>query len=331
MEGAEAAGPNAPMHERIHAEPPRRETPGHRALQPPDGPVAASPREGVRVLECGQDDRLRLRSSPEPALHLVRGSGSTATMEIPEGWWTVLVPTSGRPMLVSDGIEWHAGPDRCLIWDRRLTLVSAADDAWLCLCGPESAWLRVCPGSAIVHDLFPVEDACPPDLAKRMANLFDEVRASQASASGLSWQVRHIVSDLHRTQLALRDLLPRCPGRTRTRKRWTMTRLLRIRHAIVSDQSVRANLRSLSSRANCSRGHLSRIHRGVFDETPIEYALRMRLLRALELVTESDLAFCDIAEATGFESASSFARAFRRCHGTTPTQARIRFRRPAGR
>ncbi|MFT3761655.1 MAG: helix-turn-helix transcriptional regulator [Pseudoxanthomonas sp.] len=264
---------------------------------------------------------MRLRSSPETTLHLIRGVESAATVEIPEGWWTVLAPTSGRPMLMSDGIEWEIGPGRCLTWDRRLTLVAAADDAWLCLCGPESAWLRACPGSALVRDLFPVEDACPPNLAERMTRLFDGARAAQASASGLSWRVRDIVCDLHRAQLALRNLLPRCPGRTRNRKRWTMTRLLRIRHAIVSDQSVRANLHSLSSRVNCSCRHLSRIHRGVFDETPIEFALRMRLQRALKLVTESDLAFCDVAEATGFDSPSSFTRAFRRCHGMTPTQA----------
>ena len=320
-----------PMHERIQADPHRCDTPNHPQPGLPEECPSAPSRVVVSARECGHGDRLRLRASPVTPLQLIRSAGAAATLEIPDGGWTVLVTMAGRPLLMADGIEWQLEPGRCLVWDRRLALVATADDAWLCLSGTEAAWLHACPGSAMVRDLFPAEDACPPALAERMAHLFDEARAARADESSLSWRIRGIVADLHQAQLDLRNLLPRCPGRTRNRKRWTMQRLLRIRHVIASDQSVRANLLALSSRINCSCGHLSRIHRGVFGETPIEFALRMRLRHALELVARTDLAFCDIAEAIGFDSPSSFTRAFRRCHGTTPTQARIRFRRPAGR
>lgn len=52
----------------------------------------------------------------------------------------------------------------------------------------------------------------------------------------------------------------------------------------------------------------------------------MRLQRALWLVEQTGLAFCDIAEYTGFDSQSSFSRAFKGRHGVTPTQARARSR-----
>ncbi|MFT3754897.1 MAG: helix-turn-helix transcriptional regulator [Pseudoxanthomonas sp.] len=311
-----------PMHERIHADLYRCDAPDYPQPGLPEECATAPARIIASAQECGHGEHVRLRASPEAALQLIRSVGSAAIVVIPEGGWTVLVAMTGRPLLMADGIEWQLEPGRCLTWDRRLALVATADDAWFCLHGAEAAWLRACPGSALVRELFPVEDTCPPTLSERVAHLFDEIRTAPADESGLSWRIRDIVSDLHRTQLSLRNLLPRCPGRTHNRKRWTMLRLLRVRHVIASDQSVRANLPALSSRINCSCGHLSRIHRGVFGETPIEFAQRMRLRHALKLVAQTDLAFCDIAEATGFDSPSSFTRAFRQCHSMTPTQAR---------
>ncbi len=271
--------------------------------------------------ECWHGGHIDLRSSPEPALHAICGDESAATVEIPAGWWTVLVSAGGHPMLFSEGLKWQIGPGRVLVWDRPLTLLSATGDRWFCLSGPEGAWQRACLGLAGVGDLFPVEEACPSSLAECVARLFDAVRTAPAAA--LSWQVRDILAQLHAAQQGLRVLLPRCPGRTHSRKRRTLMRLLRIRHEIAADHSVRASLDALSRRANWTCGHLARIHRGVFGETPIEFALRTRLACALRLVIQSDLAFCEIAEATGFDSASSFARAFRNHHGSTPTQARI--------
>ena len=78
----------------------------------------------------------------------------------------------------------------------------------------------------------------------------------------------------------------------------------------------------MSQAANYSVWHLARAFRTVFGQTPVDYAIGERLRHALALVQRSALPFCSIAEATGFESQSSFSRAFRGFHGMTPTIAR---------
>ncbi len=306
-----------PMYAPTHADAVHHDVPHWR--QPVSCDVRASPAARSIVL-VPEGDHAELAAAPDAALHLICGGESATTVTIPAGWWTVLVAASGHPTLISDGLQWQAAPGRLLIWDKPLTVLPATGDRWFCLSGPERAWQRACPGTTRVCDLFPMEDACPPNMVENMKRLFQAVRSAPAMA--LTWQVRDLLAQLHAAQDELRSLLPRCPGRTRNGKHRTLMRLLRIRHEIAADHSVRASLNRLSRRANWTCGHLARIHRGVFGETPIEFALRTRLACALKLVTQSDLAFCEIAEATGFDSASSFTRAFRNHHGLTPTQAR---------
>lgn len=57
-------------------------------------------------------------------------------------------------------------------------------------------------------------------------------------------------------------------------------------------------------------------------------AQRQHFERALELMTEPTLTLGEIAYASGFESPSVFAQAFRRCHGTTPSEYRKKLTGP---
>jgi transcriptional regulator GlxA family with amidase domain len=64
------------------------------------------------------------------------------------------------------------------------------------------------------------------------------------------------------------------------------------------------------------------MYRDVFGETPSEHAQRLRMLRAWTLVRDTRLPICEITEALGFESQSSFCRAFRQAYGTTTGDVR---------
>ncbi|MGH8076662.1 MAG: helix-turn-helix transcriptional regulator, partial [Lysobacter sp.] len=70
--------------------------------------------------------------------------------------------------------------------------------------------------------------------------------------------------------------------------------------------------------------HLIRIYRDVFDETPSDYAMRLRSERAWHLVLHTALPVGEITEALGFESQSAFCRAFKHTFGLTATEARRR-------
>lgn len=58
------------------------------------------------------------------------------------------------------------------------------------------------------------------------------------------------------------------------------------------------------------------------NTTPQDHYLQLRLAEARRLVTDTDLPLMEVAQATGFTSQSSFARAFRTAHGTSARDLR---------
>ncbi|HET7413369.1 MAG TPA: GlxA family transcriptional regulator [Pararhizobium sp.] len=58
------------------------------------------------------------------------------------------------------------------------------------------------------------------------------------------------------------------------------------------------------------------------DESPGAYFLRLRLSAARRLVKDSRIPLADIAARTGFSSAASFSRAFRKAYGASPSGLR---------
>lgn len=285
---------------------------------------AAPSRGPVAVATPGHGERLRPETTLGTALQLFRATETGAMLEIPSGWLSIVVPVAGRILAHSEQIEWQLEPGRCLVWDKPLLLGSAGGGAWLCLCGPEEAWRRACQIPRAMAELLPVEDACPPRVAECVTQLAREAEVAAENPGFATRLLQMICLDLHDAQTALRQLLPRCPGRTRQRKRWTMLRLLRVRHAIASGHGARLRMDVLANRVSCSTGHLSRVYQHVFGETPADFAIRARLEHAMALATGTDMAFCDVAESAGFDNQSSFCRAFKKHYGMTPGAARGR-------
>lgn len=307
------------MLETAHSLPSFREAFEPRETAPPFAPL---PRGPVAVAVLGYGDLRRPEATPGMALQLFHGAESGAMLDIPNGWLSITVPVAGRLSAHSEQIEWQIEAGRCLFWDKPLLLGSLGGSAWLCLCGPEDAWRRACQNRRSMAELLPVEDACPPRVAAYVARLAHEADPATMSAECASRLLQAICLDLHDAQAVLRQLLPRCPGRTRQRKRWTMQRLLRVRHAIASGHGARLRMDMLASRVSCSIGHLSRVYQHVFGETPADFAIRVRLEHAMALATGTDMAFCDVAESSGFDNQSSFCRAFKKHYGMTPGAAR---------
>jgi AraC family transcriptional regulator len=74
--------------------------------------------------------------------------------------------------------------------------------------------------------------------------------------------------------------------------------------------------------ANCSHFHFCRMFEVVIGTTPGEYVRRRRLSRAaMDLAVSGDKVI-DIALRYGYDSPEAFAKAFKRCFGLTPSEAR---------
>lgn len=83
-----------------------------------------------------------------------------------------------------------------------------------------------------------------------------------------------------------------------------------------------ADVEKAAELANCSFFHFCRMFEVVLGTTPAEYLRRRRLSRAaLDIAAGKDKVI-DVALRYGWDSPESFTKAFKRCFGMTPTEAK---------
>ncbi len=83
-------------------------------------------------------------------------------------------------------------------------------------------------------------------------------------------------------------------------------------------------IQTLARRAGMSRTAFALQFARLVGEPPLRYILRHRMNRAAELLRETTQSIAEVAERAGYNSESSFSRAFRRVFGTWPAAYRRR-------
>ncbi len=82
------------------------------------------------------------------------------------------------------------------------------------------------------------------------------------------------------------------------------------------------DLAELASIAHFSPFHFHRVYRALTGETVGRTVARLRLLRALHLLSDANTPVTDVALAIGYDTPQSFARAFRDAFDATPSEVR---------
>ena len=85
-------------------------------------------------------------------------------------------------------------------------------------------------------------------------------------------------------------------------------------------------LDDLCALAHMSKNNLLRVFKQQYSVSPIEYLIRLRMLRACELMRDPELSISDIAYDVGFSDSNYFSRRFRETYGVPPTVYRKRMR-----
>lgn len=75
--------------------------------------------------------------------------------------------------------------------------------------------------------------------------------------------------------------------------------------------------------AHMSRSNLMRVFRKATGQSPIEYLVRLRIQRAMELLRNTDLSITEIAMEVGFNDSNYFSRQFHRILGESPRSFRL--------
>jgi AraC family transcriptional regulator len=123
-------------------------------------------------------------------------------------------------------------------------------------------------------------------------------------------------------------LQARAPGRTQTRRRQLLCRMLRARFYIEGHPERIVRIAELARLSSFSPWHFTKTFHQLFGVSPQAYGAAVRLARARALVCSTRLAIGEVAAACGFENACSFARAFHERFGETATQMRARRLQP---
>ncbi|MDF0729729.1 GlxA family transcriptional regulator [Pseudomonas entomophila] len=82
----------------------------------------------------------------------------------------------------------------------------------------------------------------------------------------------------------------------------------------------------LASRAKVTRRQLERLFRMHLDDTPSNFYLDLRLDKARQLLSQTDMSITEVSVACGFDLPSYFARRYKRRFGTSPREERRQHR-----
>lgn len=92
---------------------------------------------------------------------------------------------------------------------------------------------------------------------------------------------------------------------------------------IESHLSEKISLDDLANHANMSKYHFHRLFRKYSDETAKQFVTRIKVERSgIFLAVRNDLSITDIALQYGYNDASTFNKAFKKCIGMSPLEYR---------
>lgn len=118
--------------------------------------------------------------------------------------------------------------------------------------------------------------------------------------------------------LELLVFLSRAYTRSETTEAHALLRVGNVIGALENDCSKDWKLEDLMAIAHMSRSNLMRVFRKATGQTPIEYLIRLRIQKAMDLLRNTSLSITEIALDVGFNDSNYFTRQFRRVLGETP-------------
>jgi AraC family transcriptional regulator len=119
-------------------------------------------------------------------------------------------------------------------------------------------------------------------------------------------------------------------SRTRNDYLRRIDRVIALLQRAVANDAELPDLAELGQAAQLSPFHFHRVYRALTGETIGRTVARLRLLRALQLLSDPARAVTDAALAVGYETPQAFARAFRQAFGASPSELRAQPARVAG-
>ncbi len=107
-----------------------------------------------------------------------------------------------------------------------------------------------------------------------------------------------------------------------TKRKPTETACSRVLHYLKDNLEQPITLESLAEMVHLDKSYLVRLFRSTYGVTPIKMLIQLRIERACDLITTTDLPIGQIATACGYTSAAYFTAEYKRYMGCTPAAHR---------
>lgn len=123
--------------------------------------------------------------------------------------------------------------------------------------------------------------------------------------------------------LELMTYLSRAYTQTDSTEAHALLRVGNVIGALEKDFAQDWTLDDLTTIAHMSRSNLMRVFRKAAGQTPIEYLIRLRIQKAMDLLRNTGLTVTEIALESGFNDSNYFTRQFKKAQHQSPTQYRL--------
>lgn len=193
-------------------------------------------------------------------------------------------------------------------------------------CGRDGLAIGLCLDSEALRALSQLADcgvyAGRGSVARSEARVALQLWRKVAMGDGSALSLRPVLLHLASLQSDLGEVVQRCPGRSRLRKRQVFGRMQRARMYLEGNSHRVVRIGELAELTNFSSWYLSKTFQSLYEESPQSLSARLRLERAALLLRETDMMIGEVASSSGFDNCCSFARAFRARFGTSASRYR---------
>ena len=171
--------------------------------------------------------------------------------------------------------------------------------------------------------LYPIDNLVMPVIMKMKI-------ASKVKFEDPVWWEEHFYELLEKMILVHRNVyktVEKLPPVKLSTKTDLYKRISKAKEYIDANFTEPLTLEGISGEACISRYHFLRLFKDVFSETPYQYISRLRIRKAVALLTSGSMPVTHICSEVGFDSLSSFSWLFKQKLGLSPDAFRNAFRK----
>lgn len=166
-------------------------------------------------------------------------------------------------------------------------------------------------------------DGAVPWKQEALASIESAWSSAEREPPGFAFQIRAALSELVFQLVSHLPVEPRLPSEKALRDEERIKNMMRFIQAHYTQELTIAHI---AASISVSESECLRCFHATIGTTPIQYLRQLRVQKAAELLTESDLKIGDIGERCGFREMSYFTKTFRELKGCTPSAYRERKR-----